>query len=167
MHKDLNKSVNYHLEPGYVYVNGSGGVIRTVVGSCVAVVLWDSKIRVGGMNHYIYAHTTKHDKATTRFGNVALPALFRMMHREFGCRASDIHAQIIGGASPLQFTSKTGGIDNIKVARKYLHRAGIRIVSEDTGGYMGRKVLFDTATGQVAIIKVQQLRREDWVKVIR
>ncbi len=27
---------------------------------------------------------------------------------------------------------------------------------------MGRKVMFDTATGHVAILKVHELRRDDW-----
>lgn len=167
MCKDLNKAINYHLEPGYVYVNGKGAVIRTVVGSCVAVLLWDSKLQAGGMNHYIYPHTHAQDERTTKFGNVALPVLLKMMHREFGCKPHDLHAQIYGGASPLQLSQKSVGLENVALARKYLAKAGVAIVSQDVGGYMGRKVLFDTATGQVAVLKVQQLRSEDWVKVIR
>jgi len=162
----LPKTINYHLEPGYVYVSGTGSVIRTVVGSCVAVLLWDPRRKAGGMNHFVHPRAHHHDRPTTRFGSVALPALLRMMKREFGSVPAELHAQIIGGANPLQFTHKTAADDNVAVARSFCDRMGIRVVSEDIGGHMGRKILFDTATGQVAILKVQQLRREDWGQLI-
>ncbi len=36
------------------------------------------------------------------------------------------------------------------------------VASEDVGGKKGRKILFDTASGHVAVLKVHDLRREDW-----
>ena len=162
----MNKAVTYHLEPGFVYASAKGAVIRTVVGSCVAVCLWDSRLMVGGMNHFIHPATREKDQRTTSFGNVALPVLVKMMYREFGSKKSDLQAQIFGGGSPMNMGQRSVGAENVAVARDFLGRVGIRIYSEDVGGHLGRKILFDTATGQAAILKVQQLRSDDWVKKI-
>lgn len=167
MENENTKAVTYHLEPGYVYCSGKGAVIRTVVGSCVAVCLWDVKKCAGGMNHFMHPKRGENDKRTTYFGDVALPVLVNMMRREFGSRKIDLHAQIYGGGSPMNFSEATVGKDNIAVAKDFISGIGIRLVSEDVGGSMGRKLLFDTATGQVAILKVQQLRQDDWIKRLK
>ena len=166
MKSTMEKAVTYHLEPGYVYVSAKGAVIRTVVGSCVAVSLWDRCKGAGGMNHFIHPQTSKNDSRTTTFGDVALPVLVKMMRKEFGSRKADLHAQIFGGGSPMQINGKTVGKENVEVAKQFLSHIGIKVVSEDVGGNMGRKILFDTATGQVAVLKVQQLRKDDWIKAI-
>ena len=39
--------------PGEYYVSHEDLVIMTVLGSCIAACLWDSRMRVGGMNHFM------------------------------------------------------------------------------------------------------------------
>jgi chemotaxis protein CheD len=118
------------------------------------------------MNHFVHPQVGENDARTTTFGNVALPVLVKMMHNEFGSRKADLRAQIFGGGSPMRLNELSIGKENIAVARKFLADIGIRVVSEDVGGNMGRKILFDTATGETVILKVQQLRREDWVRAL-
>lgn len=163
MKTDVFETVTYHLEPGYVYVSAKGAVIRTVVGSCVAVCLWDSRKCAGGMNHFLHPRTHRNDPRTTSYGNVALPVLVRLMRQEFGSKKSDLQAQVFGGGSPMQMGRQPIGDENIAVARKFLADSGINVVSEDVGGFLGRKILFDTSTGQAVILKVRQLRSTDWI----
>ncbi len=158
---DLTRPINYHLDPGYIYVSSRGATVRTVVGSCVAVCLWDKVLRHGGMNHFLYPVIRDIDKATDQYGNVATAALVKMME-ETGCRRVDLLAQILGGASPEGARRPTVGEENVHVARAVLSRKGIAVVSEDTGGIMGRKVLFDMGTGQSVVMKVYTLRSMDW-----
>jgi chemotaxis protein CheD len=47
-------------------------------------------------------------------------------------------------------------------ARKVLAGKKIRVVSEDVGGQMGRKIVFNTHTNEVGVIKVEKLRKKDW-----
>ena len=166
-HNAMEKAVTYHLEPGYVYCSGKGAIIRTVLGSCVAVCLWDCKKNAGAMNHYMHPMYNEKENRTTYYGNIALPVLVNMMRREFGSSKKDLHAQIFGGGSLFNSKKIMVGEDNIKIARSFISKTGIRLVSEDVGGNMGRKILFDTATGQVAVLKVRQLRSEDWVRKIK
>lgn len=158
---DLVRSVDYHLEPGYVYASRQGAVVSTIVANGVAVSLWDKVQGYGGMAHFIYPSARHRDEATPRFGNAAMVALIQLMD-EMGCARPDLVAQIFGGASPDSTKSSTLGEQSVRVVHQLLERKGIAVVSEDIGGAMGRKILFDTATGRSAVMKVHALRATDW-----
>jgi chemotaxis protein CheD len=153
--------LNYFLKPGYIFLPTKPTLISTVLGSCVAVCLYDRKRKVGGMNHFQFPAIAERKEATAIYGNVATRALVLMMMRE-GSKAKHLQAQIFGGAHDPRLTLKNVGHENIRVARKILGQAHIRIVSEDVGGEMGRKIIFNTATNEIAIIKVDRLRKADW-----
>ena len=79
-----------------------------------------------------------------------------------GSKIKHMEAQIIGGAYNSGIYSKNIGRENIITARKILRRYRIRIVSEDVGGEKGRKVIFDTGSNEIVILKVEKLREGDW-----
>ena len=136
--------------------------VRTVVGSCVSVCIWDKALQYGGVNHFIKPVTYDQKEATPRFGNVAVAALVRIME-EAGCERTNLVAQILGGGSPPGTMANSLGDQNIQVAREVLSRKSIIVVAEDVGGHVGRKIAFDTGTGQLAVLKVHQLRESDWL----
>ncbi len=136
-------------------------VVQTVLGSCVAVCLWDRYLQYGGINHYLYPYVREKKKATPVYGNVAIIALVRMME-EAGCKRESMIAHILGGAHPEDDPGYDTGDKNAEIARRALNHCKIKIASEDIGGVMGRKIVFDTDTGQVAVLKVHQLRKSDW-----
>jgi len=159
--------VNTHfLDPGYVFFTHENVTIRTVLGSCVAVTMWDRRLRCGGMNHFLYPIVTERFDATPKYGNVAVAVLIKLL-REAGSRPRDIEAQIIGGAFPRTERGTNIGLENVKVARRMLAKRDIAVMSEDIGGMLGRKVIFDIGTGEVAVLKVHRLRNVDWVRRIR
>lgn len=153
---------NFLLEPGCIFCTPGSASVHAVLGSCVAVCLWDHNRKRGGMNHFLLPATTRAETATARYGNVATVELVSMMER-MGCRRQDLLAQILGGASPKESPGADVGERNVKVARDVLRRKGIEIYSEDVGGHMGRKIVFDTGSGQVMVLKVYQLRAGDWI----
>ena len=158
-------AVQYFLNPGYIYVPNEPTVISTVLGSCVSVCLFDRKRRVGGMNHFRMPRTTDRHRATATYGNVATLALVSLMLAN-GSKSKHIEAQILGGAFNPEISTEDVGRENIRVARGVLTRKNIRIVSEDVGGCQGRKVVFNTHTNEVGILKVSALRRGDWAPYI-
>lgn len=160
---NLPQEISYYLEPGYIYFSRKAVSIRTVVGSCVAVCLWDRALKYGGMNHFLHPSILEPDKATPRYGNVATAALIRIMEQA-GCKREDMLAQILGGGAPEGVTGEHLGMRNVQAARDVLHRKSIRIVAEDTGGLVGRKVVFDTGSGQLAVLKVHTIRESDWLR---
>ena len=153
--------INYFLEPGYIFLATKPTVISGVLGSCVSVCIYDRKRRIGGMNHFQLPFTKEKHLATARYGNVATVTLVQMM-TDYGSKPRHLEAQIIGGAYYPKISGKNIGRENIQVARKLLARKRIRIVSEDVGGEKGRKVVFNTHTNEVAVIKVEKLRSADW-----
>lgn len=152
----------YLLEPGYMYFSKQPVSVRTVLGSSVTVCLWDSRMCYGGINHYLYPSTEDASMATPKYGNVAVPALLKMMSEE-GCRSRDLVAQIFGGGGQGDRNGTGMGSRNVEVARSILARRNIKVASEDVGGMMGRKIVFDIGTGHVAVLKVHQIRQTDWL----
>lgn len=157
----LVRSSTYFVEPGYIYFSKKPAMLRAVVGTCVAVCLWDTRLRRGGMNHFLMPKVLDQDRATPRYGNVAVAALVRIME-EAGSKREHLIAQILGGGAPPGSPPHHLGEQNVAAAREALARKRIVIVSEDTGGMLGRKIVFDTGTGELAVLKVHQIRDSDW-----
>jgi chemotaxis protein CheD len=161
---DDNRSVtagNYLLKPGYIYISDPCTVISTVLGSCVSVCIFDRKRKVAGMNHFRLPFTKDPKTATAEYGNVATLTLIRMMVND-GSDMKHLEAQVFGGAYNSEISPEDIGGENAVVAKKMLLREKIRIVSEDIGGEKGRKIVFDPAKNETAVIKVDKLRKGDW-----
>ncbi len=153
-----------HLAPAHVFVERQSTLVSTVVGSNVAVCLWDRELKIGGMNNFQFPNSKQTGKISVIYGNVATLLLVKMMIGE-GAQTGNIEAQLFGGGIPPWNQNSKIGTENIKIARSVLRRKGIRIVSEDVGGSRGRKIVFDTHSGQVAVLKVQRIRQDDWLEV--
>ncbi|MEA3417388.1 MAG: chemotaxis protein CheD [Thermodesulfobacteriota bacterium] len=163
--KDI-RLYEYYLKPGYIFLNTEPSIISTVVASCVAVSLWDCRKKYGGMAHYLYPFTDSGDKTTARYGNVSISYLIRMFLKE-GTNKKNIKAQIFGGASLQQSTeSREVAKENVRIARSVLKGFKIRIISEDVGGAIGRKLVYNTSTNEVIVYKAKKLRRSDWYPYI-
>lgn len=152
---------DYLLRPGYIYLPDRPTTISTVLGSSVALSLWDKSLKTGGMSHFLYPRTFSGDKTTALYGNVAVLALIRMMLQR-GSKAGHLQAQLFGGAFNREYAARDVGAEGLQVARRILKDKKIRIVSEDIGGELGRKIVFNTATCEIVILKVERLRQSDW-----
>jgi len=140
-----------YLYPGEFVTVRDAYTITTVLGSCVAVCLWDPVRSYGGMTHFILPQVVGNGLSSPRFGNVAIRLVLDGL-RELGSRQSDLEAKLFGGSS-VQGASTgnalTLGGRNVAAAREALAEAGIRVVAEDVGGERGRKLFFDTGLGTV------------------
>jgi chemotaxis protein CheD len=160
--KTFIKAANrYYLKPGYVYVCETPSAIQTVLGSCVGVCIFDRRKRYGGMNHFMLPQPLG-ERPTTKFGSAAMYALYRAFI-DFGSNPADLEAQIYGGSGmPGNAQSKAIGAENILIARKFLTRHDIPIVSEDVAGTLGRKILFLTSLNRALVYKLADIRRADY-----
>ena len=163
MTKDSNKlqAQDYLLKPGFIYLPETSTSISVVLGSSVSVSLFDKKLKFGGMNHFLYPAITKKGKTTALYGNVAVITLISMMINN-GSQTKHLEAQIFGGAFNRKYSEKNIGANNHAVAREILKSKKIHIASEDVGGELGRKVVFDSSNSEIAILKVGNLRKSDW-----
>ena len=148
---------SYFLHPGGLFVNRDESVIRTVLGSCISVCLWDQVLKYGGMNHYMLALWNGEGLPSPRYGNIAIPKLIEKMI-ELGSSTQNIQAKVFGGAAVIRGPGSVLNIGtrNIMLAKDMLEKEGIPIVSSDVDGNSGRKILFNTKTGRVLLKKISK-----------
>ena len=163
MTTDSNKpqTQDYLLKPGYIYLPETSTSISVVLGSSVSVSIFDKKLKFGGMNHFLYPKINEKGKTTALYGNVAVLTLISMMIHN-GSKIKHLEAQIFGGAFNSEYSTKNIGADNHAAAREILKVKKVHVASEDVGGELGRKVVFDSSNAKIAILKVDTLRKSDW-----
>jgi chemotaxis protein CheD len=143
---------------GDYYVTDANEMIGTLLGSCVAVCLFDAVAKVGGMNHFMLpgkvTHMEESVDRSAKYGITAINELIAEMLKR-GAEKHRIVAKLFGGGAVLEFENKQTAIpdNNIRIARVMLEMEDIPIIEEDTGGKFIRKVFLDVATGKVYLKK--------------
>jgi chemotaxis protein CheD len=145
--RDVRRESVY-LHPGQIFTSSEPSAVTTILGSCVAVVLWDEARKVGGLNHYLLPLWARLGDDTLRFGNVAFERLLVELTAR-GAAQSRLQAKVFGGACLLAGANKGEhlGTKNVDVARSLLAAARIPLIAEDVGGNRGRKLIVHTDTG--------------------
>lgn len=137
----------HFLYPSSLYVSRDPHLVTTVLGSCIAVCLFDPKEKAGGINHYMLPLWNGEGLASVKFGNIAIEKLIEEMELR-GSDRKNLYAKLFGGASQVNYSMQIGQ-RNIEIARKLLIENNINIVAESVGGSQGRKIIFNTYTGEV------------------
>ena len=136
-----------YLQPGQLLVTAEPTIVTTILGSCVAVCLWDESTGIGGLNHFMLPYHAGGDSSNPRFGNIAFQQLMGKL-RALGADMRRLRARVYGGSCMFPTAaSEHLGQKNATVAFDLLRDAGIPVVGSETGGIKGRKLIFDTASG--------------------
>ena len=140
------------LHPGQVIALQGRFSVTTILGSCVAVCLFDARRRIGGMNHFLLPHQALGSHASPRFANEAMRRLVSDMCA-FGARVPDLEAKVFGGACVLDAFRGTAhiGAQNARAAMTLLEGERIPVVASDLGGDRGRRLVFHTDDGSAFI----------------
>jgi chemotaxis protein CheD len=138
-----------YVQPGQMVLSAEPRTLSTILGSCVAVCLWDRQTGAGGMNHYLLPSRPGNATPSHRFGDVAVPDLVGGL-LALGVRRERVDAKVFGGARVLDAGEGADhlGIRNAEIAVELLRQEGIPVIGGDVGGRRGRRVLFDLQTGQ-------------------
>jgi chemotaxis protein CheD len=141
-----------YLQPGQLLVLPQPAAITTILGSCVAVCLWDPHRGIGGMNHFMLPMGSGSAASSPRFGPAAMEQLVAQM-REAGARLPLLRARVFGGACMFDQMQSADhlGQKNAGLALDFLKRRGIEIVQADVGGNRGRKLIFHTDEGTACL----------------
>jgi chemotaxis protein CheD len=143
------------LQPGQLVISTDPMQVTTILGSCIAVCLWDVRLRAGGVNHFMLPFHTGSAAASARFGNVAMEQLLGGL-RTLGARLPLLQARVFGGACMFEQMKTTShlGQKNAELALDFLSRNGIEIVQVETGGNRGRKLIYRTDEGSACLISI-------------
>lgn len=149
-----------YLKPGGLYAGRPAARVTTVLGSCVAVTMYDPRSRAAAMCHAIQpvcpeASSGCHMKCAEKYKSVrcAVDEMTRRM-KKMTAFHDDIEIKVFGGAALFESPDgrcrcKTVGQQNVEAARRHLAEYGFRIRVLQVGGGAGRKIIFDTSSGAV------------------
>lgn len=126
--------------------------MTTVLGSCVAICLYDETVQLGGMNHYLLSSGSGSDVQEKKYGLYAFECLLNGILKRGGSRFS-LRAKVFGGASIAGAFADLGP-RNAAFALETLKNEGIECVAQEIGGTQARKLRFLPTTGDVRLMRV-------------
>lgn len=141
------------LLPGDVALGQAGDQLKTLLGSCVSVILTDPRRTVAAMCHIVHVGRPNAANAhNTAYGEVAMAAMFaRLLAR--GLAPTLCQAYVFGGGNmfaQLYHTTHVGS-HNVDWVLGFLEDHGIGIVDHCLGGNGYRKVSWTVGVGEPLI----------------
>lgn len=150
MKETCSESKSVYLLPSLLFAHTEPHCVQTVLGSCVAVCLFDTVLKQGGINHYMMPWWDGVGLASPKYGDVAVESVIDQM-LSLGSNKRNLIAKVFGGASQHEHCSTIFqiGARNIVTAEKILAEQSIPIVANSVGGVLGRKLVYHTGSGKV------------------
>ncbi len=127
------------------------------LGSCVGVAIYDKNSRKSALLHVMLPDSTKirQNQNKLKFADTGIDATVEALLKS-GASKLSLRAKLAGGATIFNFTSNAelGGIggQNTAAVKKKLAEHGIKIVSSDCGGTMGRTITFNPETFELVVV---------------
>lgn len=156
---DQVQRVKHTVMPGEHFVSWDPAEIFTLLGSCVAACIWDTKRHIGGMNHFMLPDVpvAKADLSEgsypLRYGLYAMERLINDLLL-MGAKRENLIAKVFGGANMTGATGSANvGRRNSEFVLDFLRRDGIKVTGVDLGGTHCRRIRFLTDTGKVRVYR--------------
>lgn len=131
------------------------GILRTFLGSCVGLALYDRRRHLAGLAHIVLPDSAGSGTPPGKYADTAVPALVAELTALAGGEQPRLTARLIGGAKMFAFQSGPAvGDQNVEALEKLLEAAGIPVVARDCGGRKGRRMTLDISSGQITIESV-------------
>lgn len=150
-------NTTYNVSIAEIKVMNAPAILSCLgLGSCVGVVLYDPKKKVGGLAHIMLpdSRIAKETSNLAKFADTAIDFMINEMI-EKGAQKEKIQAKIFGGANMFpELTSQPQlliGERNIKAVREKLRYHSIPLLAKDIGGNVGRTIYFEVTTGMVVV----------------
>lgn len=149
------------IHPGEYFATADDTIISTVLGSCIAVALFDPAAKIGGLNHFMLPGEMSRDEfiqsPNAKYGMYAIELLVNELMK-LGVKKKNIVAKVFGGGAVLRlFDGNVTSIpqSNIDFTFEYLNKEGIPILASDVGGREPRKIFLFPRTGKVLLKRIQ------------
>lgn len=141
----------------------SPDILRTVLGSCVGVCLYDNDKKIGCLSHIMLPSMNERATNKKKYADTAIPLMIEELQNR-GSDISNVTAKIAGGATMFKISGNSMmgeiGKNNIIKVKEVLNALQIRIIAEDVGGDYGRTIDFYTENGT---LKIRSLGKEEKV----
>lgn len=166
----LNYKTKYLL-PGDVYISKTPTIVKTVLGSCISVVFYCKRLKLGGISHaqlpkrrdskcdtHCYDNCAvlcmqySPDENDLKYVSCSTNFLYDQFCKE-GAKPDEITVKLFGGSRVLKISSENYpvGLENIKTAKQVIKKMGLKIKSKKYGEETGMSLLFLSDTGKVFV----------------
>lgn len=151
------------LQPGELYLARSPAILRTILGSCVGVTFWSSRLGAGALCHGVLPRCPRNWPLgyAASEGYRYVDFSIRYLARQFdalGASRREVQVKLFGGADVLPAGKRGGqptvGALNCGVAEEVLAEEGFVVSASDLGGVRGRRIHFHTGTGEVLLTRL-------------
>jgi len=142
----------HYLVQGELYFGDDVNTISTLLGSCVAVIIWHPKLKIGGMCHIVLPRNSG-VKFDNRYADCAISTFSNYIKR-LGINPREFTTNVYGGGCMFQEVTDSVimvGNSNIEATKLMLVDQGFKIDKEETGGQCYRKVKLTLKTGEVRV----------------
>jgi len=146
------------LLPGEYHITKKPKYLATLLGSCVAVCIFNQENGSAAMNHFLHDVSNEiKEKEIGRYGNLSTRYLIDTLF-SLDPKNKNYQAKIFGGGSVVSHLGVGMGIGkkNVDIAKEILNECGIPIVESNVGGKSGMKIYFNTNDFSVAVRTVGQ-----------
>lgn len=127
--------IDVFLQPGEYFVGDARYRIRTLLGSCVSIILWHPSKRIGASSHFLLSRRGAGPvlELDARYGDEAMCLMLRELEG-WDVIPAECQGKIFGGANMFPQQMKDGmtnvGVCNGESARHLLRSHGIPRVAE-------------------------------------
>lgn len=136
------------------------GILRTLLGSCVGVVLYERKRKLLGLAHVVMPDSLGRSQPVGKYADTAIPETIRRLEALSGVSRLALSAKIAGGANMFAHVTPVAtrpiGDQNMAAIERILMALDIPIVGRHLGGTVGRRLVADAESGSVEIHIVGQ-----------
>ncbi|MBN20279.1 MAG: chemotaxis protein CheD [Bdellovibrionaceae bacterium] len=151
-----SKEINVHI--GEVKIGKQNDMLHSILGSCVGIAFLYPEKKIYGLAHCLLSKSPeKQHSMGAKYVDQAVQSLLILMH----LRPEDypkIDAILAGGGNMTMpedtDPEKLVGYHNAKTALEELEKKKIKIVRQDLGGMIGRRISIDCETGEYQIKKI-------------
>lgn len=155
-----------------MYFSEKPTIVSTVLGSCVSVTMFNRSFRIGAICHALLpqcknngsCNSNCHDKF--KYIDCSIQKIIKKFD-SLKIKHREIETKLFGGSDMIETKEGrhirlTVGKQNIKVAMQIIEREHLNLISYDTGGFSGRKIFFNTCTGEILL---KRLKRNNIVEL--
>ncbi len=146
--------------PGDYKVVGPENVfVSTLLGSCVAACIRDTRLGCGGLNHFLLPEEKGASASgySARYGVHAMEVLINSI-LSLGAHKEDLEAKVFGGGAIIETSARDHvGERNAAFVLDYLRSERIKVVASDLGGTKARRIFFQPRTGLVHVNRLPGL----------
>lgn len=147
----------YNVGIGEILVKRAPVILKTALGSCVAVIIHDSKNKIGGMVHIILSSSNGRNKLIPgRYADIGIPHLLNIFEKKGGSR-DNLKAYVVGGNNLItnrEYESSIFaqvGLSNLNSVKEILTNENIPFTEMSVRQTTGTVAVLDIETGKVTV----------------